>query len=122
MQLPRGSTAVDESHHELGIEANWIEASNMNLAGILIGAAALIIIGVFHPIVVQAEYRFGVRIWPVFLVVGLAAILGSALLENITLSAVSGVFGFACLWSIRELFEQEERVEKGWFPGNPDRR
>jgi hypothetical protein len=93
----------------------------MNLGGIIIGAAAFIIIGLFHPVVVKAEYHIGVRIWPGFLLVGLVTIALSVLVENITLSAVLGVFGFACLWSIRELFEQAERVEKGWFPENLDR-
>jgi len=26
------------------------------------------------------------------------------------------------LWSIHELFEQEKRVERGWFPKNPNRK
>ena len=29
-----------------------------------------------------------------------------------------GVLIAAFLWSIRELFEQEERVKKGWWPEN----
>ncbi len=31
----------------------------MNWGGILLGAASFVIIGVFHPIVIRAEYRFG---------------------------------------------------------------
>ena len=34
-------------------------------------------------------------------------------------AALLGVLGCSCLWSIQELFEQEKRVEKGWFPANP---
>ena len=30
--------------------------------------------------------------------------------------------GCSCLWSIKELFEQRERVRKGWFPENPKRK
>ena len=93
----------------------------MNFEGIIIGAGAFLIIGIFHPIVVKGEYHFGVRIWPVFLVVGIACIVSSLFVESTVLAAVIGVFGFACLWSIRELFEQVERVEKGWFPRNPGR-
>jgi len=88
----------------------------MNFEGIIIGAAAFLIIGIFHPIVVKGEYHFGVKIWPSFLVVGLASIASSLFVGNTVLAAVIGVFGFACLWSIRELFEQVERVQKGWFP------
>ncbi len=94
----------------------------MNIQGGVIGLAAFLIIGIFHPIVIKAEYHFGFRIWPVFLVVGLGSIAGSLFLNNTILSAVAGIFGFASLWSIQELHEQVERVEKGWFPENPDRK
>lgn len=93
----------------------------MNVQGILIGAAAFIIIGFFHPIVIKAEYHYGTRIWPVFLLVGLAFSVVSLFVESTVWAAVLGVFGFSSLWSIRELFEQAERVEKGWFPRNPVR-
>lgn len=93
----------------------------MNFEGILIGAAAFIIIGVFHPVVIKAEYHFGTRSWPLFLVVGAVALILSVFLESTLWSAILGVFGFASLWSIRELFEQEERVKRGWFPANPNR-
>ena len=31
----------------------------MNWGGILLGGASFVIIGVFHPIVIRAEYQFG---------------------------------------------------------------
>jgi len=94
----------------------------MNFQGILIGGAAFIIIGVFHPIVIKAEYHFGTRIWPIFLLVGIAFSLVSLFVDNTVWAAILGVFGFSSLWSIREIFEQEERVKKGWFPRNPKRK
>lgn len=93
----------------------------MNFEGALLGLIAFLIIGIFHPVVVKGEYYFGARIWPIFLVVGLGSIGASLLLASTLLSAVLGIFGFSCLWTIRELFEQVERVEKGWFPANPNR-
>ncbi|WP_428046148.1 DUF4491 family protein [Candidatus Avelusimicrobium fimicolum] len=30
--------------------------------------------------------------------------------------------GFCAQWSIKELFEQEKRVQKGWFVKNPNRK
>jgi hypothetical protein len=104
----------------------WIDlyfprkGGSMNFEGIIIGAVAFLIIGIFHPIVVKGEYHFGVRIWPVFLGIGIVSIGLSLLIENTILTAVLGVFGFACFWSIRELHEQVERVEKGWFPKKPN--
>ena len=61
----------------------------MNFSGILIGVLTFFLIGLFHPIVIYAEYYFGSRCC---------------------------VLGVSCFWSIKELKEQEKRVEKGWFP------
>ena len=91
----------------------------MNIQGLIIGLAAFVIIGVFHPIVIKSEYHIGKKIWPVFLLVGIALIAVSLYVEHITLSAILGITGFSSLWSIHELVEQEERVKKGWFPHNP---
>lgn len=93
----------------------------MNWQGVIIGAAAFLIIGIFHPIVIKGEYYFGKRIWPVFLAAGVLSILGSLFIENVLLAAAAGILGFSCLWSIQEIFEQEQRVRKGWFPANPNR-
>jgi hypothetical protein len=94
----------------------------MNYNGIIIGIAAFLIIGVFHPIVIKSEYYFGKKVWPLFLVAGLIFVAATLVIQNIILSAIVGIFGFSCLWSINELIEQEERVKKGWFPANPQRK
>lgn len=90
----------------------------MNFEGIVIGAGAFIIIGILHPIVIKAEYYIGSKAWPVFLVTGLLCI-GLSLFWSSALSSLLSILGFSLLWSIRELFQQEKRVEKGWFPRNP---
>jgi hypothetical protein len=94
---------------------------SMNIQGALIGLGAFIVIGVFHPIVVKTEYYVGLKVWPVFFLLGIGSIAISLFIQEIVLSGWMAVFGFACLWSIRELREQVERVEKGWFPRNPNR-
>ena len=38
------------------------------------------------------------------------------------ITALLAVWGASSLWSIGELFEQRERVAKGWFPKNPKRK
>jgi branched-subunit amino acid transport protein len=91
----------------------------MYFEGIIIGIGTFIIIGIFHPIVIKGEYHIGKKIWPVFLVAGIIAIIISLFLNNVALSALIGVLGFTLLWSIHEIIEQEKRVEKGWFPKNP---
>ncbi len=92
-----------------------------HLQGLIIGACTFLIIGMFHPIVVKAEYYWGTRCWWIFLLFGLASIAISLWVESITLSALAGVFAFSSFWSIKELFDQKKRVQKGWFPKNPKR-
>jgi hypothetical protein len=95
---------------------------NMYWQGILIGLLSFLIIGLFHPLVVKAEYYIGKKAWWGFLAAGLLS-LGIALcISDFFWSALCGVLGFSCLWSIREMFEQEERVKKGWFPANPKKK
>ena len=98
-----------------------IKETPINWQGIIIGAAAFLIIGIFHPIVIKSEYYFGKKVWPVFLVVGVISVGLTLMIENTAFAAIVGIFGFSCLWSINELIEQEERVRKGWFPANPKR-
>ena len=94
----------------------------MNIYGIIIAAASFVVIGVFHPIVIKAEYYLSARCWPLFLVAGLGFLGVSTQVDHVVASSLLGVVGCSCLWSILELKEQEKRVEKGWFPRNPKRR
>ncbi len=94
----------------------------MNFNGIFIGLAAFVIIGIFHPIVIKGEYYFGKKIWPIFLLLGIIFIAISLYIDETTLSSILGVTGFSCLWSIHEIIEQEERVKKGWFPKNTNKK
>lgn len=93
----------------------------MNFLGIIVGACTFLIIGLCHPLVIKGEYYFGVKIWPLFLIAGLACIAGALFIGDALISALVAVLGFSFLWSIHELFEQKARVEKGWFPANPNK-
>ena len=73
----------------------------MNFYGIVLAVITFLIIGVFHPIVIKAEYHLTA--------------------SNTIVSCILGVTGCSCMWSIKELKEQKERVRKGWFPANPAR-
>lgn len=94
----------------------------MNLEGVILGFAVFLCIGLFHPIVIKSEYYFGVKCWPVFLIVGISGCIGSLFIQNVYASVMLGVFSFSCFWSILELFEQRKRVSRGWFPKNPKRK
>lgn len=93
-----------------------------HISGLIIGIVTFLIIGAFHPLVIKAEYYWGVRSWWVFLVSGIVGVIASVAVENILLSAAFGVFAFSSFWSIGEIFEQKKRVEKGWFPRNPNKK
>ena len=60
----------------------------MQWSGLVIGAASFLIIGAFHPIVVQCEYHFSEKIWPAFLTGGLVACAASLFVESGVLSAI----------------------------------
>ena len=90
--------------------------------GLFIALSTFLIIGTFHPIVIKTEYYFGTRPWWVFLVLGVASICGALFVADVCWSALLGVLGASLLWSIGELFEQKQRVKKGWFPMNPKRK
>ena len=81
-----------------------------------------LIIGLCHPLVIKTEYYFGTRPWWIWLVCGIAAIVGALFIHNDFVSTLLAVFGASLLWGIGELFSQKKRVEKGWFPMNPKRR
>lgn len=93
----------------------------MNFLGIIIAVVTFLVIGLFHPIVIKAEYYFGVKCWWAFALAGVVFLALSLFIENIIASSVLGVIGCSSFWSILEIFEQRERVRKGWFPKNPKR-
>lgn len=88
----------------------------MYFTGIIIALSTFLIIGIFHPIVIKTEYYFGTRPWFLFLIFGIISVIASLCVEDIITSSILGVLGASLLWSIGELFEQKQRVAKGWFP------
>ena len=93
-----------------------------NISGIIIGVATFLIIGLFHPLVIKAEYYIGVNSWWLFLLLGILSAIASLLVVNLIMSILLGVVAFSSFWSIGEVFQQKKRVEKGWFPANPKRK
>ncbi len=91
------------------------------MLGLTIGICTFLVIGLFHPVVIKCEYYFGTRCWWWFLLLGIAAAVASIIVSDIFWSSLLGVVGFSSFWTIKEIFEQQERVKKGWFPRNPRR-
>lgn len=95
---------------------------DFNFSGIIIGVATFLIIGLFHPLVIKAEYHIGVKSWWFFLLLGILSAIASLLVANLIISILLGVVAFSSFWSIGEVFQQRKRVEKGWFPANPKKK
>ena len=89
--------------------------------GLIVGAAAFVIIGLFQPVVVKTEYYFGTKPWWIFLLMGIGALAASLFITEGIVSTILAVLAFCLFWSIGELFEQRKRVARGWFPSNPKR-
>lgn len=93
-----------------------------HLLGLAIGLCTFLIIGLFHPVVIKCEYYFGVKCWWFFALLGIAMSILAWYISDVFLSTLAGVIGFSSFWTIKEVFEQRERVRKGWFPANPKRK
>lgn len=93
----------------------------LNFDGILVGASTFLAIALCHPLVIKAEYHLGKRSWRLFLSAGAVCALCSLFMENFIPSTVFGAFSFSFFWGILEVFQQERRVLKRWFPENPKR-
>ncbi len=98
-----------------------IGQNELNLSGILVGAASFFIIIFGRWACIAGEYHFTKKIWIVFLLAGIVSVALSLFVENTIFASVLSIFGLTFLWGIHEVIEQEERVNKNWFPRNPKR-
>lgn len=96
--------------------------SQHHLLGLAIGICTFLIIGIFHPVTIKCEYYFGTKCWWCFLLLGITGIGATLLVDDVFWSSILGVFSFSSFWTIGEIFEQEKRVARGWFPANPNRK
>lgn len=99
-----------------------IFSHTIHLTGIILGIFTYLIIALGRYSCITGEYHFTKKIWKFFLAVGLLALSLSLIISNLMLSGILSITGFTYLWGIKEVIEQEKRVNKGWFPKNPKRR
>ena len=92
------------------------------MLGLTVGFVVFLCIGVFHPLVIKAEYYCGQRIIWAFLAAGILFAACSLLTDDFFASVVFGGLTASSFWSIGEIKKQKKRVEKGWFPNNPNRK
>ena len=54
-----------------------------NLTGLIIGICTFLIIGLFHPVVIKAEYYWGTGCWWIFLVLGIVGTVAALWVTNV---------------------------------------
>ena len=95
----------------------------LNFWGILLGIMSFATIGIWHPIVIKGEYYLGrKKCTVIFAVIGAVCTVAAVLVDSLMLSSVIAIFGFSAFWGIGEVKEQEQRVARGWFPKNENRK
>jgi len=93
----------------------------VNFSGLYLGLFMLFSIGFGFFWVIKVEYYWGSRLWKAVLGVGLLICLASLFVPSFADSAVLGILGGSVVWGATELPAQEERVQRGLFPANPNR-
>lgn len=92
----------------------------MNLFGLGLGLATLVIIGLGFVWVIRGEYYFGYLWWPYVMGGGVVLLGVSLFVQSDWGSALLGVLGASVIWGSTELKEQAVRAEIGWYPFNPN--
>ena len=88
----------------------------LNLYGLIAGVATWVIIWLTRYACIKGEYHFRRAFRYVFLAFGILGVLSALFVNDLLGSAILAIFGFANLWGIHEVIEQEDRVKKGWYP------
>ncbi len=95
---------------------------SVNLTGIYLGLFMLFVIAVGFFWVIKLEYYLGAQVWKAVLVLGILICGASLIVPNFITSALVGIFGGSVVWGATELPGQDERVQRGLFPANPERK
>ena len=88
----------------------------MNVTGLTLGIATLLIIGLGFVWVIRGERYFGFLWWPYVMGFGVLLVVASLLVSSVWVSALLGAFGASLIWGSTELKEQAVRAEIGWYP------
>ena len=87
-----------------------------NLTGLIIGICTFLIIGLFHPVVIKAEYYWGTGCWWIFLVLGIVGTVAALWVTNVLWSSLLGVFAFLLSGRSRRFSSRKNECVKGGFP------
>jgi len=94
----------------------------LNWIGVIAASATFLGVWIGHISVRKIEY-LSPTIWVpscAALLIGLFLEFGALLSKNHHLSAALGIFGITVLWDALEFWRQQNRVQKGHAPANPN--
>lgn len=78
-----------------------------HLLGLVIGIATFLIIGLFHPVVVKAEYYWGTGCWWIFLLLGIGGIVWSLCTDNVLVAGAGWRIRFFIVVDDQRAFRAE---------------
>ena len=94
---------------------------NITLPGYLSEFVPFLIIGLFSPCCGKGRILLGHQMLvDIPDTRHLQAFAASLSVDNVILSSLLGVFAFSSFWTIKEVFEQEDRVKKRLVPQEPE--
>lgn len=93
----------------------------MNIFGLSVGLASLLIIGLGFIWVIRGEHYFGILWWPYLMGLGVLLILWSLFIGQDWISCLLGVTGASLMWGSTEFRAQAVRTELGWYPFNANK-
>jgi len=64
--------------------------NSLNFFGLVLGFIMVLLIGLGHILVIKAEYYFGIKLWPLFLIFGLLSVIASVFINSALLSGILG--------------------------------
>ena len=94
----------------------------MNWSGVIVGVVTIVSIMAYHPLVIRTEYRWGSRAKWLFIALVVVHWLMQPTDARTVAEICLSVFAFASFWSAHEVKLQRQRVLKGRFPDNPNRK
>jgi predicted outer membrane lipoprotein len=95
---------------------------NINLIGVAAAFATFFAVWLGHVSVRKIE-RATFNLWIptcVAISLGIGLEVASYLTVSLTLSAICGILGLTFFWDAREFFRQQQRVQHGHAPANPN--
>lgn len=89
--------------------------------GLICAVLAFLMMGLGMVAVIRIERHLGQAWQPEMVALGVGMALLTLLIRNDLLCAAAGILAGTILWGATELPDQAKRVQRGWYPDNPNK-